>query len=176
LLSREVRKFGCAFLSSQIGPEGSAPLPPWDLENTSHADLLPRSTHLRPRCAFGFPITRDHPITGSSDKDARRKIAALPTVIVSDRCNRESNDLNRRSQPIPPRPIFSFLLQTKTLFKSTQAWPLRDAWVALGPRLGHPRATQSQSQSAEGRNLLKTRSVKDRRASNRHCFRCRPAT
>jgi hypothetical protein len=73
-----------------------------------------------------------------------------------------------------PRPaFFLFLLQTKTLFESTQAWPLRHAWVALARRLGHPRATQSQTQSAEGRSLLKTRGVKDRRASNRHCFRCK---
>ena len=47
----------------------------------------------------------------------------------------------------PPRPFFYFLLQTNTLFESTQAWPLHGAWVALGPRLGHPRATQSQTQS-----------------------------
>jgi hypothetical protein len=172
LLSREVRKFGCAFLSSQIGPEGSAPLPPWDLENTSHADLLPRSTHLRPRCAFGFPITRDHPITGSSDKDARRKIAALPTVIVSDRCNRESNDLNRRSQPIPPARFFRFCCKQRLCSNRLTGGPC----VTLGVALGPPKATQAQSQSAEGRNLLKTRGVKDRRASNRHRFRCRPAT
>jgi hypothetical protein len=57
-------------------------------------------------------INRSRAITSSPDKDARRKIgvldkpgsglsgwkfAALQTVIVSDRCNRESNDLNRRS-------------------------------------------------------------------------------
>jgi hypothetical protein len=48
------------------------------------------------------------------------------------------------------------MLQTKHLFNSTLGPPLRDAWVALGPRLGHPRATQSQTQSqsksAEGRD------------------------
>ncbi len=55
----------------------------------------------------------------------------------------------------PPRPFFQLLLQTKPLCQSTLGWPLRHAWVALGPPLGHPRATQSQTQSqtqsAEGR-------------------------
>jgi hypothetical protein len=47
----------------------------------------------------------------------------------------------------PPPALFYFLLQTNTLFESTQSWPLHGAWVALGPRLGHPRATQTQTQT-----------------------------
>jgi hypothetical protein len=109
LLSREVRKFGCAFLSSQIGPEGSAPLPPWDLENTSHADLLPRSTHLRPRCAFGFPITRDHPITGSSD-------------LVRP----------------PARPFSRFCCKQRLCSNRLKGWPLRHAWGGPWATQGHP--------------------------------------
>ncbi len=38
----------------------------------------------------------------------------------------------------PPPAIFQLLLQTKHFFNSTLAWPLRHAWVALGPPLGHP--------------------------------------
>ena len=53
----------------------------------------------------------------------------------------------------PPHPaFFQLLLQTKPLV-------LFDAWEALAWRLGGPSVTQSQSQSqsAEGRNLLKLR-------------------
>ncbi|HEY2168358.1 MAG TPA: hypothetical protein VGJ30_01940, partial [Candidatus Angelobacter sp.] len=42
-----------------------------------------------------------------------------------------------------PRPFFELLLQTKDFCHSMLGPPLRDAWVALGPRLGHPRATQA---------------------------------
>src|ERR1051326_6406394 len=42
---------------------------------------------------------------------------------------------------IPPHPHFLvLLLQTKHLPDFTQGRRLRDAWVTLGPRLGHPRA------------------------------------
>ena len=76
------------------------------------------------------------------------KTAALPTVIVSERRSRESNDLNRRSPPhTPTRPFFSFCCKQSTFVESTLGSLLRHAWVALGPRLGHPRATQSQTQS-----------------------------
>jgi hypothetical protein len=43
------------------------------------------------------------------------------------------------------------LLQTKRLFNSTLGPPLRHAWVALGPPKGHPRVTQTQSQTQAGR-------------------------
>ena len=41
-----------------------------------------------------------------------------------------------------PPPFSVVLLQTKRLSNFTQGRPLRDAWATLGPRLGHPRATQ----------------------------------
>jgi hypothetical protein len=69
--------------------------------------------------------------------------------LVSDSQFRQLPDFGNFGDLFPPRPaFFSFLLQTKTLFKATQAWPLRGAWVAPW---GYPSATQTQSQSAEGR-------------------------
>ncbi len=43
--------------------------------------------------------------------------------------------------------FFEFCCKHSTSSQSTLGLPLRHAWVALGPRLGHPRATQSQTQS-----------------------------
>jgi hypothetical protein len=58
-----------------------------------------------------------------------------------------------RSARHTPHPAISIVYcKQKTSHQSTLAPPLRHAWVILGPRLGHPRATQTQSQSAEGRN------------------------
>jgi hypothetical protein len=76
------------------------------------------------------------------------KIVAPQTVIVSDRCNREPNDLNRRSLFSAPHPLSKILLQTKGLSKSTLGRLLRDAWVALAWPLGDPSVTQAQSQSS----------------------------
>src|SRR6478609_3962954 len=50
-----------------------------------------------------------------------------------------------RSFPCPL--IFCLLLQTKHFRNSTQAPPLRHAWVALGWPKGGPGATQTQSQT-----------------------------
>jgi hypothetical protein len=58
----------------------------------------------------------------------------------------------RSAQPHPHPAISIVYCKQKTLHQSTLGPPLRHAWVTLGPRLGHPRATQTQSQSAEGRN------------------------
>jgi hypothetical protein len=59
----------------------------------------------------------------------------------------------RAPRATPPTRLFPVAYcKQKTLHESTLGPPLRHAWVALGPRLGHPRATQTQSQSAEGRN------------------------
>jgi len=63
----------------------------------------------------------------------------------------------------PPHPaFFQLLLQIKHFRYSTLGSPLGDAWASLASRLGHPRATQSQtqSQSAEGRNFLMPRGAK----------------
>jgi hypothetical protein len=83
-------------------------------------------------------VSRSRAITRSPDKDARRKIAALQTVIVpcrwptaralsaveGDRYNRESNDLNRRSPRMhPTRPFFNFYSKQRRLAKSTHGWP-----------------------------------------------------
>src|SRR6478736_5763370 len=79
----------------------------------------------------------------------------LRLLILKERAVFATHEgLNPRS-PHLPTPFFQLLLQTKHLLNFTQGWPLRGAWVALGPRLGHPRATQSHTQSqgsAEGRN------------------------
>jgi hypothetical protein len=60
---------------------------------------------------------------------------------------------------LPPPPFFQLLLQTKQLRQSTLGSPLRDAWVALGPRLGHAWATQGppkpNPKQAEGRKALR---------------------
>jgi len=76
-----------------------------------------------------------------------------------------TNEGPKLAKPTSPTPIFQVLLQTKHLSNFTQGWPLRHAWVALGSRLGHPRVTQtqSQSQSAEGRNRCFNRRPVDRR-------------
>jgi hypothetical protein len=58
----------------------------------------------------------------------------------------------RSARHTPTRLFPLIYCKQKTLHESTLGPPLRHAWVALGPRLGHPRATQTQSQSAEGRN------------------------
>ena len=47
----------------------------------------------------------------------------------------------------PTRHFFHPYCKYSTSSQSTLGPPLRGAWVALGPRLGHPRATQSQTQS-----------------------------
>ena len=57
--------------------------------------------------------------------------------------------------PTPTRPFFNFCCKQSTFINLTLGPPLRHAWVALRPPLGHPRVTQSQTQSqtqsAEGR-------------------------
>jgi hypothetical protein len=60
------------------------------------------------------------------------------------------DDARFRRFPSAPPTLFPFLLQTKHFHKSTLGRCLRGAWVALGPRLGHPRATQTQSQAGRG--------------------------
>ena len=85
------------------------------------------------------------------------------SVIVRVLCGKGFAFPITRSPDVPitrsayPHPaFFQLLLQAKHFRKSTLGPPLRHAWVALGPRLGHPRATQTQSQpqeSAEGRKI-----------------------
>jgi hypothetical protein len=55
------------------------------------------------------------------------------------------------SARVPPPPPFLLSLQIKHLFNSTLGWPLGHAWATLGPPKGHPRVTQSQSQTQVGR-------------------------
>jgi hypothetical protein len=85
------------------------------------------------RGGFCFPLSA--PICD----DLRRKVLSFPILAIF----------------APSPPFFELLLQTKDFCHSTLGPPLRDAWAALGPRLGHPRVTQSQTQSqtqwAEGR-------------------------
>ena len=57
------------------------------------------------------------------------------------------SDLARCRRFLPHPPFLTFCCKQRHLFQSTLGSPLRDAWVALGPRLGHPSATQSQTQS-----------------------------
>ena len=61
----------------------------------------------------------------------------------------------------PPGPFSKFCCKQNYFLHSTLAPPLRGAWVALGPRLGHPSVTQSQtqSQSAEAYEVPITESV-----------------
>src|SRR5579862_3395068 len=62
--------------------------------------------------------------------------------------------------PIPSHPvIFQLSLQTMHLSNSSLAWPLGDAWVPLGCRLGDPRVTQSQPHAGRGSELLKTQNA-----------------
>jgi hypothetical protein len=71
--------------------------------------------------------------------------------LCSQPCTIESTD--------PTPPFSCFCCKQRRFPQSSLGPPLGDAWVALGPRLGHPRAiqsqTQSQSQQAEGRKILK---------------------
>jgi hypothetical protein len=67
---------------------------------------------------------------------------------------------DRRALRAHPPPIFQLLLQTKHLSNSTLGRPLRGAWVALGWPKGDPWVTQTQTQTAEGRNSLMPRGAK----------------
>ena len=86
-------------------------------------------------------------------------VAAIPAIVLAP----------------PPRPFPPFVAN-KALRHSTLAppvalaWPLGDAWVALGPPKGHPRPKPNQ---AEGRDLFKVARRSNRRATN--CHRERPA-
>jgi hypothetical protein len=66
---------------------------------------------------------------------------------VPGRCPRDFGDVG---DFLPHHLFFNFCFKQKHFRKSTLGPPLRDAWVALGPRLGHPRVTQAQSQSGRG--------------------------
>ena len=119
--------------------------------------------HSRPRlCSASFAVLHVSAVnfwpSESSDAARCRRSRAIPAIFA-------------------PHPLFfRLLLQTKHLFNSTLGPPLRHAWVALGPPLGHPRATQSQSQSAEGRKPLQVPNTKYRpSAAGSLCFqRSRP--
>ena len=139
----------------------------------SRAMSRPRSTVL----VSDHQITRDHPIIRSCQpspytsisipKNLRHSIpgmvgrlALLIRIISANQWQGSAFPDHQMSRSpdhpisVPPSPaFFQLLLKTKHFRHSTLGPPLRHAWVALGPRLGHPRATQSQtqSQSAEGR-------------------------
>jgi hypothetical protein len=114
-----------------------------------------------------FPITHDHRDPGDSRAQAR------PPLPQSTPKNKDLADstpgltLRFSDSPIlrfpdvqilrffrPAPPFFNSYCKQRHLRQSTLGPPVRDAWVALGPRLGHPRATQTQSQPAEGRNAF----------------------
>src|SRR5207302_505507 len=87
-----------------------------------------------------------------------RRCSAFPIAAMS-RALGDSGNLNR-----PPPPFLEFCCKQRHLHHFTQGWPLRGAWVALGWPKGGPwvtqSQTQSQSQSAEGRDFLMSRGAK----------------
>ena len=83
------------------------------------APMYTNSTQRHPRIGSGSQL--DQPIT--------RDIERSPCMFT------------------PTRHFFHPCCKHSTSSQSTLGPPLRGAWVALGPRLGHPRATQSQTQS-----------------------------
>jgi len=101
---------------------------------------------------FGFPITRS---LGCSPRH-RGALLGFRSLAMSALTGFSITNFwqfrrfwQSLLNPLPP--FVDFCCKQRCLDKSIQGWPLRHAWVALGPRLGHPRATQSQTQSQSGR-------------------------
>jgi hypothetical protein len=87
-------------------------------------------------------------ISGSSLLFRSRRFSAGPPVIGGFQFWQLPNFGNSGDLFFSPtRPFPNFCCKQKHFHHSTLGPPLRHAWVALGPRLGHPRATQSQTQS-----------------------------
>jgi len=86
-------------------------------------------------------------------------LPALQLPFFGDRGNAQrpsacSWNPNLLNLPTHPRSFSSFCCKQSTYLESTLGPLLRHAWVTLGPRLGHPRATQSLTQSQPSRQRV----------------------
>jgi hypothetical protein len=103
------------------------------------------------------PISLVAPTIGN-DCGGFQNLGSTPWQVFALPIPRDVGDSgDRRAWRATPPAFFHFCCKQRYLAESTLGPPLRRAWVALAWPLGGPRVTQSQTQSqtqsAEGRNV-----------------------
>jgi hypothetical protein len=170
-LSRHLGHFSRRFHAIFLVPIVCRPSHPARNKKTSTTS----SQILPPISVQGIPATYVHPIHPMSPKpgpptrsdfsrggwkpcpDTRRCsrggwIAENDQQRVATRSTDHARSPNHAVYLPPTRHFFNPCCKHSTSSQSTLGPPLRGAWVALGPRLGLPRATQSQTQSPAERH------------------------